>query len=131
MINKFRFLLKNKLVRSIEKYDINIEQLKEKVKEGAILIDIRSPQEYKEGHLEGSILIPEYELKARAKDRLQDKGQVIIVYCSTGIRSKKAQKILQKMGYSEVYNLKDGTESISWEWKSDKKFYKVENLIKF
>ena len=106
MINKFRYLLKNRLVRSMEKNDINMEQLKRKVsQEGAILLDIRSPQEYEEGHLGGSILIPEYELKTKASEKLPDKEQVIVVYCSSGIRSKKAQKILEKMGYLNVYNL--------------------------
>lgn len=111
MIDKIRCLLKNRFVRSIDKNDINMEQLKRKVKDGAILLDIRSPQEYKEGHLEGSVLIPEYELKLKAKKMLPNKEDLIIVYCSTGSRSKKAQKILQKMGYINVYNLYGGLEN--------------------
>ena len=111
MINKFRYILRNKLVRSMEKNDINMKQLHAKVKQGAILIDVRSPQEYIEEHLEGSILIPEYELKIKASEKLSDKEQAIIVYCSSGIRSKKAQKILEKMGYSNVYNLYGGLDN--------------------
>ena len=93
MINKFRYLIKNQFVRSFEKKDI------------------RSPQEYAEGNLEGSISIPEYELKNKVKNKLLDKEQTIIVYCSTGTRSKKAQKKLEKMGYSNVYNLHGGLEN--------------------
>lgn len=111
MINKFRYILRNKLVRSMEKNDITMEQLKIKVEKGAILLDIRSPQEYKESHLEGSILIPEYELKIKANEKLLDKEQVIIVYCSSGFRSKKAQKLLGKMGYTNVYNLYGGLDN--------------------
>lgn len=111
MINKFKYILRNKLVRSMEKKDITMEQLKRKVKEGAVLLDIRSPQEYKEGHLEGSILIPEYELKAKVSDILSNKEQIMVVYCSSGIRSKKAQKRLEKMGYINVYNLYGGLDN--------------------
>lgn len=111
MINKFRYILRNRLVRSMEKNDITMEQLKTKVKDGAILIDIRSPQEHKEGHLEGSILIPEYELKNKVHKIVQNKEQIIIVYCSSGIRSKKAQRKLQKMGYINVYNLYGGLDN--------------------
>ena len=87
-----------------------MEQLKTKVKDGAILIDVRSPQEYKEGHIEGSVLIPEYELKTKVEE-LPNKEDTIIIYCSSGIRSKKAQRKLQKMGYINVYNLYGGLDN--------------------
>lgn len=111
MMNKFRYILRNKFARSMENNDITMEQLKRKIKNGAILIDVRSPQEYKEGHLEGSILIPEYELKSKADEQLKNKEETIVVYCSSGMRSKKAQKILEKKGYVNVYNLYGGLEN--------------------
>ena len=92
MLNKIKYLLNIKWKRSIEKNDINMEELKRLVSNGAILLDVRSPQEYKEGHLEGAISIPEYELKSRSKNELQDKNINIIIYCSSGSRSKKAKK---------------------------------------
>ncbi len=91
--------------------DIEIEELKELDKNGAILLDVRSPQEYEEGHLDGAILLPEYELKENANQILKNKKEVIIVYCSSGIRSKKAQKELMELGYEYVYNLKGGLEN--------------------
>lgn len=111
MLNKIKYLLNIKWKRSIEKNDINMEELKRLVANGAILLDVRSPQEYKEGHLEGAISIPEYELKSRSKNELQDKNINIIIYCSSGSRSKKAKKILEKMGYHNVYNLYNGIQN--------------------
>lgn len=112
MLNKLKYLLRKKIARSVEKNDIDIEELKKMIEKDAILLDVRSPQEYKEGHLEGSYLIPEYELKAKAQEILFDKERPIVVYCSSGNRSKKAQKLLEKMGYKNVYNLHGGLEKM-------------------
>lgn len=95
----------------MEKDDITMEQLENMAKEGAVLLDVRSPQEYREGHIEGAILIPEYELRITAKEILKDKRQVIIVYCPSGFRSKRAQRLLKNMGYENVYNLYKGFEN--------------------
>ena len=97
----------NQLKRSYDN-NISIEKLKEMENKGYIVIDVRSPQEYKEGHIEGAISIPEYELENRARNELIDLEKPIIVYCSTGHRSKRAQKLLEQMGYREVYNLENG-----------------------
>lgn len=81
------------------------------IEKGAILVDVRSPQEFVEGHLENAISLPEYEINQKAKDILPNESQVIIVYCSTGHRSQKAQKELEKLGYQKVYNLCKGLEN--------------------
>lgn len=87
--------------------DIEIDklQLEKMQKQGAILLDVRSPQEFAEGHLTGAVLIPSYEIKKKAKQILKDKTKTIIVYCSSGYRSRKAQKILKELGYEKVYNI--------------------------
>lgn len=73
-----------------------------------IIIDVRSQQEYYEGHYDGAINIPLFELKKKIGERVRDKNQIIVVYCSAGIRSMKAQNMLNIMGYSNVYNLIPG-----------------------
>ena len=95
----------------MEKNDIDIEELKKLVSNGAILVDVRSPQEYREGHLKDAISIPEYELKSRYKNELQDKNKKIVIYCSSGSRSKRAKKRLEKLGYNNVYNLYNGIQN--------------------
>ena len=102
-----------KLINNIKTYsyrysngkDINETELKKYLKEGAILVDVRSPQEYREGHLDGAILIPEYELNIKHLSKFRSKNEIIVLYCSNGIRSRKAQKKLEKLGYLNVSNL--------------------------
>ena len=107
----FKFLFKKKKDRSINKYDIDEKELNLILSKGAILVDVRSPQEYEEGHMEDAILLPEYDIKKKAKDLLPDKNKEIVVYCSSGTRSKKAQEELQDMGYTKVYNLYNGYQN--------------------
>lgn len=78
----------------------------------AILLDVRSPQEYKEEHLEGSINIPLYDLSKRSENTIKDKECTIVVYCQSGNRSKKAIDILSNQGYETLYNIKGGLDNI-------------------
>ncbi len=113
MISKIKEVLKyttQKLKRGYEN-DINIEKIEEMKKQGTVIIDVRSAQEFKEGHIEGAISVPEYEIKNRIKRELPNLEQTIIVYCGTGHRSRRAQKLLEKMGYSQVYNLENGWQN--------------------
>ena len=105
MLKKIKNLIKKRNNRGMEQPDITMEELKKLEKKGAILLDVRSPQEYKEGHLNGAISLPEYEIKENVETILKNKKEIIIVYCSSGSRSKKAQKELIEMGYETVYNL--------------------------
>ena len=94
---------------------INNKQLEKMVKDGAILLDVRSKQEFEEGHLDNALSLPVYEIKRRCDELLPQKSQTIIVYCSTGYRSQKAQKQLKKLGYEKVYNLCNGLEEYQEE----------------
>ena len=67
-----------------------------------IIIDARTQEEYDAGHIPGAILIPEYEIAARAEAELTDKHQLILVYCRSGRRSKIAAEELVKLGYTNV-----------------------------
>ncbi len=110
MLINFKNFIFKKFKRSMDNYDINYEDLKKMIAKDAILIDVRSPQEFNEGHLPGAICIPEYEIINRYKVDLRDKNKLIVLYCSSGWRSKKAQNRLKKLGYINVYNLYNGTE---------------------
>ena len=76
------------------------------------LIDVRSNQEYNEGHLNGAICIPLYELESKINKVAMDKESLIILYCTSGVRSLKAKKILKNLGYQNVCNLKGGLDNI-------------------
>lgn len=105
MFGKLKKIFNKESERSFNKKDINKNELKRMLQDGAILVDVRSPQEYREGHLEGAILIPEYELMGKHSKAFKAKDETIILYCSNGLRSKKAQRKLEKQGYTNVYNL--------------------------
>lgn len=79
----------------------------------AVLIDVRSAQEYKEGHLENSISIPVYDLAKNIVTKINKRDSIIILYCQTGKRSKKAAKILGDLCYTNVYTIKDGLGRLS------------------
>ncbi len=112
MFNRFQYILRKKLTRSMQEGDITFEQLSKMVKEGAYLLDVRSPQEYREGHIEGAILIPQYELRFRKNDLPKDKNKNIVVYCQSGGRSRKTCSYLKSIGYNNVYNLYGGLQNL-------------------
>lgn len=104
--------IKNFLNRSINK-DINYKTaIKLLKKDDGILLDVRSKQEYEETHLPGAINISLYELKNEAIKKIPNKSKTIVVYCSSGNRSKQAQVLLEQMDYQNIYNLKNGINAI-------------------
>lgn len=111
MFRRFKYMLERNLnlKRSFDtNKDITKEELNSYIKQGATIIDVRSPQEYREGHVDGAISIPDYQMKREIKKNIPNKEQLIVVYCSTGHRSQKAQQILENMGYTNVYNVYEG-----------------------
>jgi len=75
----------------------------ELVKEGAIILDVRSKSEYAAGHIENSINIPVDQL-ANNLAKLKDKNKCIVCCCASGMRSGTAKRILESKGYTTVYN---------------------------
>ena len=75
------------------------------LKEGAILIDVRSSIEYDSGYLEGAINIPVETIESEIEEKVKDENTKIILYCRSGSRSSTAAQILVDMGYKNVYDL--------------------------
>jgi len=73
------------------------------VKEGAIILDVRSNGEYAGGHIKGSVNIPVDQL-ANNLNKLKDKSQPIITCCASGMRSASAKSILLSRGFTKVFN---------------------------
>ena len=70
--------------------------------ENIVLIDVRTEEEYKSGHIPRAINIPNTEIENVIN---HDKDTPIAVYCRTGKRSKEAALTLEKMGYTKIYDL--------------------------
>ena len=72
--------------------------------EGAMLLDVRTPQEYREGHIPGSKNVPLPQLD-KISSVADNKNVPLFVYCYSGGRSRQAVSILQHMGYTNVRNI--------------------------
>jgi len=70
-----------------------------------ILIDVRTPEEYGGGHINKSINIPIQIFEEEIKAKNYSKDSFVVVYCKSGVRSKKAAQILDSLGFTNVYTL--------------------------
>ena len=104
-LKKFKKSISKKLKREVK--EISYQEIK---KDNYIIIDVRSRKEYKEGHINGAINMPLSEIKLTIQQI--DKSKKILLYWQSGLRSKKAFKILEDLGYDNIYNLKGGLENI-------------------
>ena len=75
----------------------------ELIKRGAVIVDVRSKDEFAGGHIKGSINIPVDQLQNNLS-RLKDKNKPIITCCASGMRSGSAKTILTNNGYTAVHN---------------------------
>lgn len=76
------------------------------INENAILVDVRSEEEYNEGHIDGALLLPVDSINEdSASEVIESKDSTVIVYCRSGSRSSQALQILNGLGYENVYDL--------------------------
>lgn len=71
---------------------------------GALLVDVRTPEEFSAGHIDGAINIPHDQTLERLAEFGSDKDKSIVVYCRSGNRSGKAHSILVEQGFSSAHN---------------------------
>jgi len=84
---------------------ISAKDALEKFKNGALVIDVRSPGEFSSGHLAKAINIPLDEIETAVPKRVKDKSQVLLLHCASGMRSGMAKSKLKGMGYTNAFNL--------------------------
>ena len=82
--------------------------------EGYIILDVRTQEEYDEGHISSAIVISHDEIAEKAEEVLTDKDQLILVYCRSGRRSKLAAEALVELGYT---NIKEFGGIIDWPYE--------------
>lgn len=83
---------------------------------GVIILDVRTPEEFDQGHIKGALLLPDYEVGAKAATILPDKDAKILIYCRSGHRSALAAKELIVMGYSDVLDF--GGLQTDWPYET-------------
>ena len=82
---------------------VNVDQVRELVEQGKMIVDVREVYEYERGHIKGSINIPLSELRERTAEIPKD--QPVYLHCRTGQRSYNAVLALQNLGFRNVYNI--------------------------
>ena len=80
--------------------DEAVEMMKKE--SGYIILDVRRPDEYAEGHIPGAINVSNESIGTEEIPELPDKAQLILVYCRSGRRSKEAAEKLVKLGYTNI-----------------------------
>ncbi|MGN7471388.1 rhodanese-like domain-containing protein [Brevibacillus sp. SAFN-007a] len=99
--------------------NLRAEQFKERMnqKSRVMLIDVREPHEFKNGHIPTAVNIPLSQLNKRVKE-ISPKNDILL-YCRTGLRSKQAAKILKKHGVAHMAHLQGGI--ITWQGPTKQK----------
>ncbi|MGB3632807.1 MAG: rhodanese-like domain-containing protein [Rubrobacteraceae bacterium] len=92
---------------------VSIEEVNDKLQSGEefVVLDVREPGEWQEGHIPGAKLIPRGVLEYLAADELPEKDARIVVHCAVGGRGTLATRTLQEMGYTNVANMQGGTNA--------------------
>ena len=93
----------------------------ERIAAGAVVLDVREPDEYDQGALPDAIHIPRGHLEAQVEGRLLDKTKQVVVYCAGGVRSAFAAKTLQELGYADVLSVAGGFG----KWKDEGRPWKT------
>jgi len=96
---------------------IKVRELKKKLdgRENVFVLDVRTPEEYREYHIKGAKNIPVKELPRRVGELPEDKGAQIVTHCETGLRSAHAAIFLKAYGFTNVKNLELGIH----EWREE------------
>ena len=86
----------------------------------AVLLDVRTPEEHKNGYLEGAVLLPLAELESKITKKIPAKNTPIYIYCRSGRRAGTAVEKLKAMGYTDLHNLgglQDAQEKLNFPIK--------------
>lgn len=84
---------------------MSVADARAKLKEGALLIDVRTAGEFASRHLPGAINLALDDLDAKLLRRVKDKNQVLLLHCQSGMRSGVAMKKAKALGYANVFNI--------------------------
>ncbi len=102
------------IIKAFQAHNVSAYELKQKIKdkENILILDIRQPSQYRDGHITGSINVPYYELKTFVRDHNVQTVTIILV-SQYQVEAKQAMNELIHMGYTDVMALLDGFRS--WE----------------
>jgi molybdopterin/thiamine biosynthesis adenylyltransferase/rhodanese-related sulfurtransferase len=88
---------------------------------GALVLDVREPEEYDQGALPNAVHIPRGHLESQVEGKLLDKNAEVVIYCAAGVRSAFAARTLQELGYTDVSSMAGGYG----KWKDEGRAWKT------
>lgn len=92
--------------------EVTIAEIEGGHRVGCLFLDVREPEEFRSGHLEGAINLPRGDIEAQISLLAPDKDSLIVAYCAVGHRSAIAADLLQDLGYRNVVSLKGGLKAL-------------------
>ena len=101
--------------------EVDTADAERRIGDGALVLDVREPDEYDQGALPAAVHIPRGHLEAQVEGRLLDKEAPVVVYCAGGVRSAFAARTLQELGYSDVVSMAGGFG----KWKDEGRAWKT------
>ena len=101
--------------------EVDTETASTKIDDGALVLDVREPDEYQEGAIPGAVHIPRGHLEAQVEGKLLDKGAPVVVYCAGGVRSAFAVQTMQDLGYTGAVSMDGGFG----RWKDEGRDWKA------
>lgn len=84
---------------------VPVKKAKELIRQGGMIIDVRTSTEYMAGHLSQAVNVPVDEIDTVIPGRVKDRNRILLLHCQSGLRSRTAKEKLEKQGYTQVYNL--------------------------
>ncbi|HEU5350052.1 MAG TPA: rhodanese-like domain-containing protein [Terracidiphilus sp.] len=84
---------------------VPMKKAKELIRQGGMIIDVRTATEYVTGHLSQAVNVPVDEIDMVIPGRVKDRTRIMLLHCQSGLRSRTAKEKLEKQGYTQVYNL--------------------------
>ncbi len=84
---------------------VSTKEAADYLRQGAMVVDVRTPHEFNTGHLSQAFNIPLDDLEGLLPERVKDKNRIILVHCRTGMRSRKAKERLRQIGYKNVFDM--------------------------
>jgi rhodanese-related sulfurtransferase len=113
LIGLFLFLIIQRILPVKGVRQISTTELKTEIKDkNKQFVDVRTPDEFKGNHIRGFKNIPLHQLAQKAEKELSKEKEVLVI-CQSGMRSQKASKMLKKLSYTNVTNVKGGMSAWS------------------
>jgi sulfur-carrier protein adenylyltransferase/sulfurtransferase len=101
--------------------EVDTATAEDQIAAGAVVLDVREPDEYDQGAIPDAIHLPRGHLEAQVEGKLLDKNAPVVVYCAGGVRSAFAAKTMQELGYTDVSSMVGGFG----KWKDEGRAWKT------